>query len=117
MKSTGESVRTYTYISDAVNAMFKILLSSSDTVYNISDENSKVTIKQLAEILVELTNNTSKLVIDIPKEELNKGGNAAFTQGILSSQKIREELNWSPRYDIKSGFLRTIKYLESIGSR
>jgi len=112
MKSTGASVRTYTYISDAINAMFKILLSSTDTVYNISDESSKVTIKELAENLVELSEDDIKVIMDIPKEELNKGGNAAFTLGILSSKKIREELNWCPIYNIKNGFLRTLNYLK-----
>jgi len=117
MKSTGESVRTYTYISDAINAMFKVLLSSQDIVYNISDESSKITIKELAHLLTELSENNIKVVMDIPKEEVNKGGNSSFTQGILSSQKIRDELNWTPVYSIKDGFLRTIKYLESIRSR
>lgn len=113
MKSTGTSVRTYTYISDAINAMFKILLSSSDVVYNISDEKSKVTIKELAELLTNISEDDIKVVMDIPQEELNKGGTAAFTLGILSSEKIRKELNWTPLYSIKEGFKRTIKYLES----
>lgn len=113
MKSTGESVRTYTYIADAINAMFKILLSSNDTVYNVSTEDAKVAIKQLAETLVELANNNSKVVISIPDEEKNKSGTAAFTLGILSSKKIRDELNWIPRYNIKDGFKRTLEYLTS----
>ena len=117
MKSTGESVRTYTYISDAINAMFKVLLSSNNIVYNIADEDSKTTIKELAELLIELKNNNLKVIIDIPKEELNGSGTAAFTLGILSTKKIREELNWSPLYNLKNGFQRTIQYLESIGSR
>lgn len=112
MKSTGSSVRTYTYISDAVNALFKILLSSKETVYNVSDENSKVTIKELAETLAAIKNNI-KVRMEIPEDELNKGGNATFTLGILSSEKIRNELNWAPLYNIKEGFIRTIKYLES----
>lgn len=112
MKSTGTSVRTYTYISDAINAMFKVLLSSQDVVYNISDEESKVTIKELAEQLTEISEDNIEVIIDIPKEELNKGGNSNFTLGILSSKKIRDELNWNPVYNIKNGFLRTLNYLK-----
>lgn len=111
MKSTGASVRTYTYVSDAINAMFKILLTDKDVVYNISDEKSKITIKELAELLARIGN--SKVIMDIPKEEFNKGGNAAFTLGILSSEKIRKELNWSPLYDLEKGFKRTLKYIKS----
>lgn len=117
MKSTGESVRTYTYISDAINAMFKVLLSSNDIVYNIADEDSKTTIKELAELLIELKNNNLKVIMDIPKEELNGSGTSSFTLGILSTKKIREELKWKPLYNLKNGFKRTIQYLESIGSR
>lgn len=112
MKSKGESVRTYTYISDAVNALFKILLSSKDLVYNVSDENSKVTIKELAHLLASLKNNI-KVIQEIDDIELNSGGNASFTLGILSSEKIRNELNWQPVYTLKKGFERTINYLES----
>ncbi|MGN1311388.1 MAG: NAD-dependent epimerase/dehydratase family protein [Bacilli bacterium] len=108
MKSNGESVRTYTYISDAINAIFKVMLLSKDIVYNISDENSKTTIRQLAETLVMLAD--EKIKIDLKLEESN--GTAAFTLGILSSEKIRSELHWTPLYDIKGGFSRTIKYLK-----
>jgi len=114
MKSTGASLRTYTYVSDAINAMFKILLSSDDVVYNISDEESKVTIKQLAEKLKEISEDNINVIMDIPEEELNKGGNSVFTLGILSSSKIRKELNWKPLYNIKEGFLRTLNYLKDV---
>lgn len=114
MKSKGEAVRTYTYISDAVSAMFKVLLKSSDIVYNIADENSKTSIKELAQTLVNINPERNiKLVMDIPKVDENAKGNAAFTLGILSTEKIRKELGWSPKYLISSGFARTIDYLES----
>lgn len=113
MKSTGESLRTYTYIADAINAMFKILLSSNDTVYNVSTEEAKVTIKELAETLISIANNNSKVVISIPEEDKNKSGTSAFTLGILSSKKLRDELNWQPLYNIKDGFKRTLEYLNS----
>lgn len=115
MKSTGESIRTYTYISDAINAMFKVLLFSNDIVYNISDENNKISIKQLAELLSNISNNNSKVIVDISKEELNKGGNSLFTLGILSSKKIRNELKWKPIYSLEEGFSRTIEYLKMVG--
>lgn len=116
LKSDGSSIRTYTYISDAITAMFLVLLKSKDLVYNIADEQSKTSIRQLAETLVAISPNKNlKLVFDIPKE-INKGC-AAFKNGILSSQKIRKELNWCPKYSIKDGFARTIKHLEEENSK
>ena len=109
LKSDGSSVRTYTYISDAVSAMFKILVNSEDIVYNVSDEKNEVSIKQLAEIMVQICPEKElKLVFDI--EEDDKGC-APFKFGILSSEKIKKELNWSAKYSISEGFKRTLEYL------
>ena len=112
MKSTGESVRTYTYVGDAVNAIFKVLLDSKDVVYNISSPDSKVTIRELAERLVKLYEDRKiKLVTNI--DNSNVKGNASFTLGILSSDKIEKELNWKPLYSIEEGFKRTVNYIEN----
>ena len=111
LKSDGLSIRTYTYISDAISAMLNVLLNGKDEVYNVSDENNEVSIKELAEILVSICPEKKlKLEFDIPLE-LNKG-NASFKLGILSSEKIRKELNWKAKYSIKEGFERTIKHLK-----
>lgn len=113
LKSKGEAVRTYTYIGDATNAMFKVLLYSHDMVYNIADENCKTSIRELAETMVDIYPERGlKLVFDIPKEQKNDG-TASFTLGILSTDKIRKELGWVPKYSIHDGFKRTIEYLES----
>ena len=45
LKSDGSSIRTYTYISDAISAMFKIILKGTEIVYNVSDERNEVSIK------------------------------------------------------------------------
>ncbi len=111
LKSDGSSIRTYTYISDAIKAMFLVLLNSSDLVYNIGDENCKTSIRELAEALIKLEPEKNlKLIFDIPKETL-KGVNT-FKTGILSTEKIRKELGWNPKYDISSGFKRTIEHLK-----
>ena len=112
LKSDGSSIRTYTYIADAIKAMILVLLKSDDIVYNIADENSKVSIKQLAEILLNIKKEKKlKLIFDIAKEE-NKGC-STFKNGILSTRKIRKELGWNPKYGIQEGFERTIEHLEA----
>lgn len=112
LKSDGSSIRTYTYISDAISAMFKILLEGEDIVYNIADENNKTSIKELANIILNIyPEKNLKLVFDIPENESNQG-TAAFTYGILSTEKIKKELNWKAKYSIKDGFKRTLDYLK-----
>lgn len=114
LKSDGSSVRTYTYISDAVSAMFNVLLYSGDIVYNIADERNEVSIKQLAEIMVQIYPELGlTLVFDIEDDE-NKGY-APFKFGILSTEKIKKELNWTAKYSVKEGFKRTLEFLQMDG--
>ena len=114
LNSDGSSIRTYTYIADAIDAMFKVILKSKEIVYNISDEQNKVSIKELAEIMVSIVPEKNlKLVFDIPDENIDQGY-APFKLGILSSDKIKKELNWNAKYSIKEGFKRTYDFLKYI---
>ena len=110
LKSEATAVRTYTYIADAIAGMYRILLDSEDIVYNIGNEAGKVSIRDLAEILVSIYPERGlKLVFDIP--EGGTKGTAPYTLGILSSEKLRK-LGWNPKYSVKDGFKRTLEYLE-----
>ena len=110
LQSEGTAVRTYTYIADAIAGMYRILLDSEDIVYNIGNEAGKVSIRDLAEILVSIYPERGlKLVFDIP--EGGTKGTAPYTLGILSSEKLRK-LGWNPKYSVKDGFKRTLEYLE-----
>lgn len=112
MLSEGKPIRTYTYVGDAVSAMFRILLDSDDLAYNIASEASTVSIRQLAETLIEaFPERGLKLVIDIPEPSGNTGC-APFTLGILNSDKLRG-LGWKERYDLKTGLKRTVEYIET----
>lgn len=112
LKSEGRPIRTYTYVSDAVSAIFRILLDSDEVVYNISSPESTVSIRQLAETLVEAYPERGlKLVFDIPENSGNTGA-APFTLGILNSDKL-QALGWKPRYSLRDGLARTVEYLES----
>ena len=111
LKSDGSSLRTYTYISDAVSAMFKIILESEDIVYNAVNNENEVSIKELAEIIVNLCpEKKSKLVFDI-EEEKEGYDYSTFKFCLISSEKIIDELGWNPKYSVEEGFKRTIKYL------
>lgn len=112
LKSDGSSIRTYTYVSDAVSAMFNIILNGKDMVYNVSDERNEVSIRELAEIIADIPEEKLKLVFDIDDE--NDNGYAPFKFGLLSSDKIRNELNWEAKYSVKEGFKRTYEFLKLI---
>ena len=111
LKSDGSSIRTYTYVGDAVAGIWRAFLNGKELVYNIGDENAKVSIRELAELLINIEKEKKlKLIFEIEEKKL---GCAPFTKGILSSKKIRE-LGWRPQNTIEEGFSRTIKYLKTI---
>lgn len=111
MKSDGASVRSYTYISDVISAMYMILLKTNDVVYNAANIDGKVSIKELAQILVDLApNKDTKLIMDIPKDAPK--GTASFTGGIINSDKLKKETGWDARYSVRDGFARTIEHLK-----
>ena len=113
LKSDGSSLRTYTYISDAVSAMFKIILKSKDIVYNATNNQNEVSIKELAEIIVNLCpEKKSKIVFDI-EEEKEGYDYKTFKFCLISAEKIADELGWAPKYSIDEGLKRTIEYLKS----
>lgn len=110
LKSDGSSVRTYTYIADAVAGMFYILLNGENIAYNVGDENGKVSIRELAQLLLDL-NPDKKLKLDFNIPQNATTGCAPFTKGILSSESLRQ-LGWKPENSINEGFKRTLAYLE-----
>lgn len=109
MKSKGEAVRTYTYISDVIAGIFFVLLNSDDIAYNMADENAKITIKELAELLVSLYPERN-LKVEMQIDEDNKGC-APFKLGIINSDKLRK-IGWEPKVSLENGFRRTVEYIE-----
>ena len=73
MKDSGSALRTYCYVSDAVEMSLAALLLGSETIYNIGGE-SRVTILELARLIGQLTNSKviegpdSPYLPDAPKE-------------------------------------------------
>lgn len=115
LKSEGTAIRTYTYIADAIAGLLRVLLNSDEMVYNVGDENGKVSIRQLAEIMVGIYPEKGlKLVFDIPKEGTK--GTAPYTLGIVNSEKLRS-IGWRPQITIEEGFKRTLKYFELEGEQ
>lgn len=110
MKSEGAAIRTYTYISDVAAGIFYALLNGEETVYNIADENAKISIRGLAELLVRITPERGlKVRMEIPEDGTK--GCAPFTLGILDSSRLHAA-GWQPRYTLEEGFGRMIEYLE-----
>lgn len=108
LKSAGTQYFSYCYVMDVVIALLYILLyGEMGNAYNIADEKSDIYLKDLAQLLANLSG--SKVVFECPDETEQKGFSKA-TRAILNANKLKK-LGWTPLYNIKNGLERTLKIL------
>ena len=109
MKSKGEQVRSYTYVADCAAAMLYVLqYGNKGEAYNISNKNSVVSIREMADIIADICN--VKVRFEIP-DEAEKASYNPVTRSVLSCDKLAE-LGFEGRYDMRMGLELTIKALK-----
>ena len=111
MKSRGVQMRSYCYVTDAVSALFTLLLKGkTGEAYNIADENSILSIADFAKCVSE----TSGIGIryEFPDEAESKGYSKPVDVK-MDSSKIKG-LGWHTLYDYREGIKGTICSLREI---
>lgn len=109
MNSDGSARRAFCYLADATVGFFTVLLKGENAqAYNVSNENGEISIRDLADMLVDAFPE-KKLKVEIDDVAEQKG----YIQSAVSSYspdttKLRN-LGWQPRHSLREGFLRTIK--------
>lgn len=117
LHTKGESEQCYIYLSDAVRAIFAVLLlGKNGEVYNASNELTYTSIVQMAKMVANnLTHGEINVVFDIPESNLQYGY-APPHRLPLNSSKLRE-LGWSPQVDLEESYRRMIAdHIENGGS-
>lgn len=109
LKSTGEVERAFCYISDAVRAMFLVMLDGiRGEAYNIANETEEIAIKDVANLLVTMfPERCMKVEFNI----LDSNSNTGYTKVPrvrLNTTKV-ENLGWKPQVCLKDGLYRTVK--------
>ena len=96
LHTRGEKANCYCYISDAIAGILTLLThGNKGEAYNVANMDTFCSIREMAEIFVSVSeNSTSKLVFDIP-EDSNKYGYAPSSVLRLNSDKI-STLGWKP---------------------
>lgn len=108
MKSNGAQIRSYTYSLDCATALlFSLIYGVPGQAYNVSNPNSIITIKEMAEIIAGIAG--TKVIFDIATkteaDNFNPMENAS-----LDSKKL-EELGWFGLFNAMQGFGNTIDIL------
>lgn len=107
LKSTGEQFRSWCYVVDCVSAILHILLKGENGhAYNVADNKSNISIKELAEIIARIAQ--KKVKFELPST-LEKQGFNIVSKSVFDTHKI-EELGWHTLGDdIFYNFKKTIE--------
>lgn len=107
LQSDGSAVRTYTYVADAIGAMFLAFTKGKEHYYNIANLNNLISIKDLAELIASL-DPKGKCTVTYAKEESGLKY-LPFKLGIMDIDRILS-LGWRPQVDLKNAFRYTLEY-------
>jgi UDP-glucose 4-epimerase len=76
-------------------------------LFAVGDEHYSVA--EIAEATVKHIGSGSVNFVDWPKDRKS----VEVGDAIISNRKIKEILNWSPQYDLRTGLIQTKAYYES----
>lgn len=102
----GSQTRSFCYVDDLINGIYKLLMSDYSMPVNIGNPN-EISLKDFAEEILTLTGNKVKIVykplpIDDPKQRQPDIGRA------------KELLGWEPKIDRQEGLKITYEYFKSL---
>ena len=102
----GSQTRSFCYVSDEVDGIYRLFMQGDSMPTNIGNP-AEYTIKQLAEIVVELTGSKSEIVYhDLPEDD-PKVRKPDIT-------RARKMLGWEPKVEVREGIARTIEYFRTL---
>jgi UDP-glucuronate decarboxylase len=107
----GDQTRSFCYVDDLVDGLIRLMESEDDIVGPINLGNpTEFTIRQLAEVVIDLTGSGSKIIHrPLPQDDPKQ------RQPDIS--KAQELLGWQPVLPLAEGLTRTIAYFEELLTR
>ena len=100
----GSQTRSFSYVSDTVAGIIAMMESNHYEVFNIGNP-YEMSIKELAETILKLTNSKSKIIYKpLPNDDPQ--------QRRPDISKAKEKLNWEPKVDLESGLNTTIEWIK-----
>lgn len=111
LKSDGSQLRSYCYCLDCASAIIKLLeRGESGQAYNISNPDSVISIRRLAELIAEAGG--VKLLRQKAGEEEEKGFNPMSNSSLDSARLLG--FGWKACFDARTGIFHTIKILREM---
>jgi dTDP-glucose 4,6-dehydratase len=101
----GTQTRSFTYISDLVDGIIKLMLSKENDPINIGNPR-EMTIKEIAETIIGMTGSKSRIIYkDLPVDDPK--------QRRPDITRARTLLDWEPKVDLEHGLVKTIEYFRT----
>lgn len=102
----GSQTRSFCYVADEVDGIYRLFMNGDHEPTNIGNPD-EYTVKQLAEIVVELTGTRSQIVYrDLPEDD-PKVRRPDITRACTM-------LGWTPKIPVRDGVAKTIEYFRSL---
>jgi dTDP-glucose 4,6-dehydratase len=106
----GSQTRSFTYVSDLVDGIIRLMLSTEHDPINIGNP-VEMTIKQIAETIIRMTGAKSRIVYKPLPTDDPKQRRPDIT-------RARTLLNWEPKVQLEEGLVKTIEYFRTkVGAR
>ena len=102
----GSQTRSFCYVADEVEGIYRLFMHGDNNPTNIGNPN-EFTVRQLADLVTELTGTSSPIV----ERELPMDDPKVRQPDIT---RAREMLGWEPTVSLRDGVTRTIEYFRSI---
>jgi dTDP-glucose 4,6-dehydratase len=101
----GTQTRSFTYISDLVDGIIKLMLSTANEPVNIGNPR-EMTIEEIARTIIQMTGAKSKIVYKPLPTDDPKVRQPDIT-------RARALLNWEPKVPLEEGLVKTIDYFRT----
>jgi dTDP-glucose 4,6-dehydratase len=101
----GSQTRSFTYITDLVDGIIRLMLSSENDPINIGNP-TEMTIKQIAETIIRMTGSRSSLIYKALPTDDPKQRRPDIT-------RARTLLHWEPKVQLEEGLVKTIAYFRT----
>jgi UDP-glucuronate decarboxylase len=103
----GRQTRSFCFRDDLVDGVIRLMNAPDTTSFPVNIGNpNEFTIRELAEIIVDLTGSRSKLVYrPLPQDDP--------TQRCPDISRARQYLAWEPLTQLRQGLIPTIEYFEA----
>ena len=102
----GSQTRSFCYVEDEVEGIYRLFGSSETMPVNIGNPN-EFTVRQLAELVVELTGSSSAIISHPLPTDDPKVRRPDIT-------RARTLLGWEPTIQLRDGLVRTIEYFRGL---